>query len=172
MKKEPVCEVATASIRSLARTNFRHFDLSRSYSLTQIMDPVADGVYFSTAGVASVRWDQTAQLVLVEWDGWADSDEFAAVLAAEVEALKQHHGSRLLADCRRQKVLKPADQDRADQEWLPQALAAGLKRFAVVVPGSVLAEMNIRDRLSKVAVGKFEVEYFASVAEAREWLAR
>jgi hypothetical protein len=172
MKKEPLCEVATPSIRSLARTNFRHFGPSRSYSLTRIMDPVTDGVYFNTAGVASVRWDQTAQLVLVEWEGWADSNEFAAVLDAEVDALKQNHGSRLLADCQRQKVLKPADQDRADQEWLPRALAAGLKRFAVVVPASVLAEMNIRDRLGKVAVNTLEVEYFAAVAEAREWLAR
>jgi hypothetical protein len=136
------------------------------------MVPVADDACFNTPGVASVRWDHSAQLVLVEWEGWADSNEFAAVLDAELQALKQHHGSSLLADCRRQKVLKPADQDRANQEWLPRALAAGLKRFAVVVPGSVLAEMNIRDMLSKVAVSKLEVEYFAAVAEAREWLAR
>lgn len=37
----------------------------------------------------------------MEWEGWADSAEFAALLDAEVRALTEHHGSRLLADYRR-----------------------------------------------------------------------
>jgi hypothetical protein len=130
----------------------------------------ADGVYFSTAGVASVRWDEEDQLVLVEWDGWANSAEFAALLDAELRALEQHRGSRILADCRRQKVLNPADQERANREWLPRALRIGLKRFAIVVPASVVADMNLRDSLEKAAGAGLEVEYFATVEEARDWV--
>ena len=77
------------------------------------MDPAASDVYFHTPGVASVTWDQSARLVMVEWEGWANLSEFAALLDAGVQALKDHRGSRLLADCRRQKVLSPADQGRA-----------------------------------------------------------
>jgi len=135
------------------------------------MIPPADGVYFSTPGVASVRWDEAARLVHVEWEGWADSSEFEALLDAELLALEQHRGSRLLADCRRQKVLNPRDQDRANREWLPRALKAGLKRFAVVVPASVVADMNLRDSLGKSSATGLEVGYFATVAEAREWVA-
>jgi len=135
------------------------------------MIPPVDGVYFNTPGVASVRWDEAARLVLVEWEGWADSSEFAALLDAEIQALEQHRGSRLLADCRRQKVLNPRDQDRANREWLPRALKAGLKRFAVVVPASVVADMNLRDSLGKASGTGLEVGYFATVAEAREWVA-
>src|SRR2546429_8779464 len=76
--------------------------------------------YFSVPGVAIVRWDEPTATVVGEWDGWANTAEFAALLAAEVKALKDHGGSRLLADCRRQRVLNPADQERADQEWTPQ----------------------------------------------------
>jgi hypothetical protein len=129
-------------------------------------------VYFNAPGIASVRWDGAAATVLVEWEGWANSTEFAAMLEAGVLALKDHRGSRWLADCRRQKVLSPADQDRADREWLPRALAAGLKRFAVVLPESGLAGMNIKDRLKGVPNTKLEVGYFATVEQAREWLAR
>jgi len=86
--------------------------------------------------------------------------------------LKDHRGSRWLADCRRQKVLSPADQDRADREWLPRALAAGLKNFAVVLPDSGLAGMNIKDRLAGVPKAKLEIGYFATVEQAQEWLAR
>ena len=130
-----------------------------------------DGVYFNTPGVASVRWDKDARLVLVEWDGWANSTEFEALLEAELQALEQHRCSRLLADCRRQKVLNPKDQERANREWLPRALKVGLKRFAVVLPESVVADMNIRDSLGKASGEALEVGYFATVEEAREWVA-
>jgi hypothetical protein len=136
------------------------------------MDPAAASVYFNTPGVASVRWDEEAQVVLVEWEGWANSSEFSALLEAEITALRKHRSSRVLADCRRQKVLNPADQDRGNQEWLPRALAAGLKRFAVVVPSSVLAELNLKDSLGKVAANALEVAYFATPEEARQWLTR
>jgi hypothetical protein len=128
--------------------------------------------FFRTPGVASVRWDEEAQLVLVEWEGWANSTEFAELLDAEVRALQQHGGSRVLADCRRQKVIKPEDQALADKVWLPRALAAGLKLFAVVLPTSVLAEMNIRDALSRIPDTALQVEYFGTMEEAQAWLAK
>jgi hypothetical protein len=129
-------------------------------------------VYFNVPGTVSVRWDRIDKLVLVEWEGWADSAEFAALLDAEVRALTELGGSRLLADCRRQKVLRPDDQDRADKEWLPLALAAGLKRFAIVLPTSALAAMNVQDRLGKVPNATLEIAYFEGVDEARAWLTR
>jgi hypothetical protein len=114
------------------------------------MMPADSNVYFHTPGIASVTWDEAGQLVMVEWEGWADSAEFAALLDAEVRALIKHSGSRLLADCRRQKVLSPVEQDRADREWLPKALDAGLKRFAIILPTSVVAAINLQDRLKKI----------------------
>ena len=136
------------------------------------MKPDDGDVYFDASGIATVRWDQSGKLVLVEWEGWANSAEFAALLDAEVRALTEHRGSRLLADCRRQKVLRPEDQDRADKEWLPRAIAAGLKRFAIVLPTSVLAAMNVQGRLSKVPSSTLDIAYFEGVDEARTWLTR
>jgi hypothetical protein len=136
----------------------------------QAMNPADQDVYFNTPGVASVRWDQGAKLVMVEWEGWADSTEFKELLDAEIRALQAHRGSRVLVDCRQQKVLNPADQERANREWLPRALAAGLKRFAVVLPKSGLAEMNIRDALGKVPDTELQVAYFATVEEGKAWL--
>jgi hypothetical protein len=133
----------------------------------------ADGdLYFNAPGTASVRWESPAATVLVEWEGWANSTEFAAILDAEVRALKDHGGSRLLADCRRQRVLIPADQERAGREWLPRALAIGLKRFAVILPTSGLARMNLKNSLDAVPSTRLEVGYFDTVDQAREWLAR
>jgi hypothetical protein len=136
------------------------------------MDPASHDVYFDAPGVASVRWDEDGQLVLVEWRGWASAAEFAELLEAEIAALRNHHCTRILADCRRQKVLEPAAQDRANKEWLPRAMAAGLKFFAVVVPSSVLADVNLKASLDKVPATSLQVAYFATPEEGREWLGR
>jgi hypothetical protein len=135
-------------------------------------NPLDRDVYFNTPGVASVKWDQGASAVLVEWEGWADSTEFTTLLNAGVQALTDHHGSRWLADCRRQRVLKPADQEWGDKVWLPRAVAAGLKRFAIVLPNSGLAAMNLKDRENTLRQTGLDVGYFAAVEEARVWLAR
>lgn len=129
---------------------------------------VGDGVYFAVPGVASVRWDEPNATVLVEWDGWANTGEFQALLAAEIQALLDHRCSQLLADCRKQRVLNLADQERANREWLPQVLEAGLKRFAIVLPESEIAAAHLQERLSTVT--EMEIAYFASAEEARAWL--
>ena len=134
----------------------------------QDREPTGD-TYFDTRGVATVKWDQANKTDHVEWEGWANSAEFAALLDAGVPALKDHSGSRWLAHCRRQKVLSPADQDRADREWLPKASAAGLRRFAVVLPESGLAATNIKQKQRSISA-QFAVGYFVTVEEAREWL--
>ncbi len=65
--------------------------------------------------------ERTFRLVHVEWEGWANSADFAALLDAEMRALREHGGTRLLPDCRRQRVLSPIDQDKA---------ARGAERFS------------------------------------------
>lgn len=121
-------------------------------------------------GVATVRWDEPNTTVFVEWDGWANASEFKSLLDAEVRALREHGATCLLADCRRQRVLNLTDQDRANREWLPEVLAAGLKRFAIVLPESETAAAHLRERLARVT--DIEVAYFATVEEARAWLGR
>jgi hypothetical protein len=130
-----------------------------------------DHVYFSRDGVASVSWDEKEAFVRVDWEGWANTAEFAALLDAEIKALKEHGCSKMLADCRRQRVLNSADQERAEREWTPRVIDAGLKKFAVVLPESDMAAAHLQDRLTS-AKPAVQIRYFGSVEEARAWLAR
>lgn len=126
--------------------------------------------YFARPGVASVTWDETSKTVLVVWDGWANTAEFRAILDAEIRALHEHEGSLLLADCRLQRVLNPADEERANEDWIPRAMAAGLRQFAVVLPVSDLAAARIQERLTAVPGSGFRVRYFSTLEDARRWL--
>lgn len=130
------------------------------------------GVFFQTPGVAVLRWDPGSGAVFIEWQGWADSTEFALLLEAGLRALKQYHGSRWLADCRNMKTIEQADQDWLDRSWFPRMLEAGLRRMAVLMPKNALAKMNVENILGKVPGTRLEVAYFATVRAAREWLTR
>lgn len=131
-----------------------------------------DGVYFAAPGVVVVKWDPTSKSVCIEWQGWANPTEFAAANEAGLRALTEHHTSRWLADLRNLKAIQQSDQDWITMDWFPRLLAAGLTRMALVNAKSGLAMMNIRDILARVPITTtLEVEYFATVDEAREWLA-
>jgi hypothetical protein len=130
-----------------------------------------ENVYFDVPGVAMVGWEAATETVLVEWAGWADATEFTALLDAEIRALREHQGTRLLVDCRLQQVLTPTALDWADREWMPRALAAGLKRMAVLLPETPAAAADLKGRLGRVPKEALQVMYFDEVEPARDWLA-
>jgi stage II sporulation SpoAA-like protein len=127
-------------------------------------------VYFNRSGVAVVTWDPTLRAVYTEAQGWSDPSEMAAVLEAGLQALTEYGGSRWLADGRNMKDVKRSDQDWIVQEFFPRALAAGLKRIALVIPKSVVAMKTVDQLVQRLPAAKVEVAYFPTVDEARSWL--
>jgi hypothetical protein len=134
-------------------------DASRGYS-----------VYFSRYGVAVVTWDPTMRAVHTEAQRWADPGEMAAVLEAGLQGLTEHGGSRWLADCSNMKAIKQSDQDWIVGEFFPRALAAGLRRIALVIPKNGLAITTVDQLMQRLPAAKVGVAYFPTVAEARSWL--
>ena len=128
-------------------------------------------VYFNLPGVAIVKWDPASQAAHMEWQGWASPTEFKAANDALVQAITEHHSTKVLGDSRQIKVIQKTDQEWVNRDWFPRILAAGLTRMALVVPQSGLAKMNIDDLVSRVA-DRLDVAYFATLDDARKWLAR
>ena len=125
---------------------------------------------FVIPGVVTVGWDAVSRAVLVTWKGRGTADDFRRLLAEELAALRARSAKNLLADLRRQPPLEPELQDYADSQWLPRAVAAGLRRFAVVVPDHRDAAVNVEDRLGRIDRQRLEVGFFHGVDAAREWL--
>ncbi len=135
------------------------------------MASATESVYFNLPGVAIVKWDAASQAAHMEWQGWASPTEFKAANDALVQAITEHHSTKVLGDSRQIKVIQKTDQEWANRDWFPRILAAGLTRMALVLPKSGLAKMNIDDLVSRVA-DRLDVAYFATLDDAREWLAR
>jgi hypothetical protein len=131
----------------------------------------AGRIYFDLPGVAIVKWDAASQAAHVEWQGWASPTEFRAASDAVVQAITEHHSTKVLGDSRQMKVIQKGDQEWINHVWAPHILAAGLTRMALVLPESGLAKMNIDDMASRVA-DRLDMAYFATLDDARRWLAR
>jgi hypothetical protein len=127
-------------------------------------------VFYQRPGVALVSWDLASQAVYINWQGWADSNEFESLLEAGIRALTEHRGWRCLADCRNMQTARQSDQQWIDRSWFPRAHAAGLRRLAVLVPYGGLTRMHVYDMLGSVPDTKMDIRYFGTVEKATEWL--
>jgi hypothetical protein len=87
----------------------------------------------------SIRWRGGQQILYAEWKGFATSAEFRAALSTGLRAIREHHVVGYVSDARKAKVFVPDDQRWAMTDWAPQAVAAGLKRMAMVTAETRLA---------------------------------
>jgi hypothetical protein len=131
---------------------------------------MADEIYCDEKYV-TIWWNPDIQSVHVEWRAWANTDEIRAALEKGLKALRDHHATRWLADCLRRRVVQEDAQEWLDQSWLPQARALGLRRMAVVLPVSEVSKGTVEDLVAKYSATEVETRKFATVEEARSWLA-
>ena len=134
-----------------------------------IADPT-DYAYSERPGGALVGWDPRSNATYSEWQGWADSTEFAAASEAALTAMKEHDGSCFLGDCRDLKAIEQSDEEGVDRDWVLRALSAGLRKMALVIPKSAVAHTNLEQMMSGSPRSGVEVGYFTTVEDATVWL--
>src|SRR5487761_727093 len=116
--RQPMCSTGVCATEAQGDVNS-----TCRYTLTVA---TSDGrVYFNLPGVAVVKWDAASQAAHMEWQGGASPDEFKAANDALVQAIVDHHGSRILGDSRQIKVMQKSDQNWVNTDWFPRILAAG-----------------------------------------------
>ena len=106
-----------------------------------------------------IDWDAKSQSIVADWKGVGRGAAYRAALDRSLELV------RTLAD---------AEWLRVD--WFPRLLAAGGRRFAVVLPPQALAALQLNRIKREIDAGKpnpeaFLNRYFDDLAEARAWLA-
>jgi hypothetical protein len=119
----------------------------------------------------TLRWDDVHKCVHSEWKAFANSAEFRAGLVKGLQAAGDHHAARYLSDTRKVKVIVNEDQEWVRDTWAPLAVAAGVKRVALVTAQSGLGKLTTEEITRMVDTKGLAMRHFATVAAAREWLA-
>lgn len=117
-----------------------------------------------------MRWDRAGRHVHSEWRGFANSAEYRAALLKGIEAVKDPGAVAYLSDARKVKVIVEDDQRWVKEIWLPLAIAAGLKRIAVVTSASGLGKATVEDMRGMGDDAGLQSRSFDSVAAAVKWI--
>jgi len=80
-----------------------------------------------------------------------------------LELVKKQRAKNWLADMRKMGVVSPENQKWSNADWFPRAIAAGIKKMALVVPSSTLAQMSVDSIMGQVKGTDLETAYFDNV---------
>jgi hypothetical protein len=100
------------------------------------------------------------------------SPQLKEVLDCGVDLLKQHQAIKWLSDNR---DIDPHDEEVTawiNDDWLPRAVQAGWKYWALVVPHDIKARMNMTEFVNSFYHHGIRVMVFSQLDEAMEWLKR
>lgn len=127
-----------------------------------------------------MRWDSEHKCLLAEWKGFATSAEFRGALLKAVDVIRERNGAGFVTDTRKLELVSDDDQRWLMTTWPPLAIAAGLKRLAIVMAKTGLSKMAIEDMIKAGAIQAerepatgepaFESLTFESVTEAVHWV--
>jgi len=86
-----------------------------------------------------------------------------------VRAIKERHVEGYVSDARKAKVVVPEDEKWGREVWLPQAVAAGLKRMAIVTAASGLAKGSFDSAATAMDAHGLSMRTFSTVEAAMVW---
>ena len=99
---------------------------------------------------------------------WGDA--FREVLNEGLKVFVHEGATKWLSDDRESSALSKADTDWSMSDWFPRIAAAGWKYWAIVLPQSVLGEMNIKRFINAYSEQGLIVQVFDDPAPALAWL--
>lgn len=131
-------------------------------------------VYFERPFVR-ILWNETVQCVEVEWRGFAFGKVYREALDALLELHWQKRCPALLSDMRSAAVIDAEDAKWIVEDWLPRLSGAGLRRAAVIVPASMVGQIQLDQLIKRIGFTlmpglDMEIKVYTEPDEARRWL--
>jgi putative Mn2+ efflux pump MntP len=107
--------------------------------------------------------------VFSEWKGFATSVELRAGMMKIIDLIRDHQATSFVSDNRKLEVVTNEDQLWIRDTWTALAVAAGLKRIAVVVASGGLGRFASEAVLNQIGKTAFATGTFATVSDAIGW---
>jgi hypothetical protein len=118
----------------------------------------------------SIRWDHQHECVNAEFKSFATSSEFRTSTLKIIEAVRAWNAASLVSDNRRLEGITNQDQLWLRDTWMPLAVAAGLKRIAVVLANRGLGKLASEAVIGKFGETAFTTRTFDSLSDALSWV--
>jgi hypothetical protein len=119
--------------------------------------------------ICAVSYDANVPCLFVQWRGYAKSTEIRYVHECILRLVEEHRVSKLLGDDAALRTITAVDQHWIVDDWMPRAIAAGLKTAASNRPSRPSGRASVNRIRSAVPAG-LAIRSFGSLDEAKAWL--
>ena len=137
----------------------------------QIVSASSAGDVFVDEPWLFMRWDEPSHGIFAEWKAFATSEEFRGALTKAIEIIRDRRARCFVNDTRKLELITDEDQRWILQTWTPQAVAAGLKRIAIVIAHTGLSKMAVEEMFKEQASVRVDSRTFDSLPDAMQWVA-
>lgn len=122
------------------------------------------------ATVYNVYYDELLKCVVMQWQGYATSNEFREGTELMLNTLISNKCSGVLADISKMVIISQEDQRWLETNFLPRAVRFGFKKIALIKPASYFNKVAIETINSKINKDQLTLEIFDNVDDAKSWL--
>ncbi len=120
--------------------------------------------------ICRITLDATVPCIVVTWQRYATSAQLRFVHEYMLELLRREHVSKILGDDSSLVVIHVDDQVWIREDWMPRAVAAGLKLAASKCPSAFFGKQSVAKVQSGAPAG-VKLRSFDTLDEAKAWLA-
>lgn len=120
--------------------------------------------------VYNIYFDEEIGSVVMEWDGYATSEQFKQGTELMLNTLIKNNCFKVLADIKDMILISMEDQEWLNAHFLPRAIEFGFKAIAIIRPDFYFNKVAVESISYKVDKDKLTINFFDNAAEAREWL--
>ncbi len=116
-------------------------------------------------GILKSVWkDYTAQM---------NAEQFVAECKEQIHLFASNNASKLYSDSRSFNYpISPDQQAWLDNELLPQLIASGITKWALIYPEEFIAQLSVNQLLEEENSQTVNINFFSSTNEAEEWLSK
>jgi hypothetical protein len=115
--------------------------------------------------------DQQLGALVAVFDDFMKPEEFKRRCNRTLELVKETSLTKVLVDTRELKVMVQENQRWIDEVWYPDAMRAGLRYMAFIMPEDFFGKISVETSNRRVVrEGVIQVHYFDVEQLARDWL--
>jgi len=124
----------------------------------------------TTEDIYNIYFDAGLETVIMEWNGYATTNQFREGTELMLNTLIHHKCSKVLADIRHMTLIGMDDQQWMERDFLPRAIKFGFKRIAIITPNSYFNKVAVENISYKIDKEKLNIHFFESLEDGKTWL--